>query len=124
MWDFADDAALASLTGRIYDQGGVVAAVCHGPAALVNVKVAEGGYLVDGKEVAGFTDAEEAAVGLVGIVPFLLESTLRERGARFHAGPKWSDTVVASDRLITGQNPQSAGSVGRRLASALGSLNG
>lgn len=115
MWDFADDKDISRITADIYERGGIVAAVCHGPAALVNVKLSNGKYLVEGKDINGFTDAEEKAVGNDKIVPFLLESKLKERGGKFYGGKNWEDKVVVADRLITGQNPQSAHSVGRKI---------
>ena len=73
----------------IYDDGGVIGAVCHGPAALVNLKLANGQYLVKGKRVAAFTDDEERAVKLETVVPFLLATMLRERGATRVPAPNW-----------------------------------
>ncbi|TCO43527.1 putative intracellular protease/amidase [Kribbella antiqua] len=108
MWDFPDDKALASLAAAIYERGGVVAAVCHGPSALVNLKLSDGSYLVDGKNVAGFTNAEEAAVGLTDVVPFLLADALTARGAVHHPAANFAPQVVTDGRLVTGQNPQSA----------------
>lgn len=108
MWDFPDDKGLQELTVAIYEQGGVVAAVCHGPAALVNVKLSNGEYLVNGKRVNSFTDEEEKAVELADVVPFLLESKLRERGGQFSQAENFERHVVVSDRLVTGQNPASA----------------
>jgi putative intracellular protease/amidase len=108
MWDFPDNQALATIAARIHDQGGVVAAVCHGPAALVNVRRADGRYLVADRSVSAFTDDEEQAVGLASVVPFLLETTLRERGARIVRAPRWAPMVSVDDRLVTGQNPASA----------------
>lgn len=96
-----------------------MAAVCHGPAALVNVTLRDGGYLVAGKRVAAFTHAEERAVKLDGVVPFLLASTLSARGARHEPAPDWQTKVVVDGRLITGQNPQSATAVGEALRDAL-----
>jgi putative intracellular protease/amidase len=93
----------------------VVAAVCHGPAALVNVKLGDGSYLVAGKRVSAFTDSEERAVKLDGTVPFLLASQLVERGARHEAAPDWTAKVVVDGRLVTGQNPQSASGVGEAM---------
>lgn len=116
MWDFPGSDALAKLTAAVYEGGGRVAAVCHGTAALVNVKLSDGSWLVRGKRVNGFTDAEERLVKLDGVVPFLLQTALEERGAEFVAGAPWSDTVVVDGRLVTGQNPQSAHSLGRTLA--------
>jgi putative intracellular protease/amidase len=108
MWDFPDDLELARKGASIYERGGVVAAVCHGPAALVNLKLSNGEYLVRDKDVAAFTDDEERAVGLEGVVPFLLASTLVARGARHKPAANWQKQVVVSDRLVTGQNPASA----------------
>lgn len=119
MWDFPNDEALARLAASIYEAGGVVGAVCHGPAALVNLKLSDGRYLVDGKRVAAFTDDEERAVGLDRIVPFLLASTLQQRGAHHVAAPNWQANVAVDERLVTGQNPASAQEVGRQMATLL-----
>ena len=105
--------------GKAYDAGKVVAAVCHGPAALVNVRLADGRYLVDGKRVSAFTNQEEAAVGLDKIVPFALESTLKERGAKYEAAPMWTSFAIRDGRLVTGQNPASSVAVARATLEAL-----
>lgn len=122
MWDFPGDEKLARLASAIYENGGVVSAVCHGPAALVNVRTADGKYLVAGKRVAAFTDAEEKEAAVDRIVPFLLESKLRERGALVRVAPNWSENVVVDGRLVTGQNPASAAKLGREVARVLKSL--
>ncbi|SDH59899.1 Putative intracellular protease/amidase [Vibrio xiamenensis] len=119
MWDFPDSPAVLAITREMYEQGQVVAAVCHGPAALVNVTLSDGSYLVAGKKVAAFTDSEEHAVGMVDAVPFLLESTLKERGALHQAAEDWTNNVVVDGSLITGQNPQSAAGVGEAIRDAL-----
>lgn len=119
MWDLPEDKNLARITAEIYERGGIVASVCHGGAGLVNVKLSNGKYLVSGKPLNSFTDAEEKAVELDKVVPFLLESRLRERGAQIVAGAPWSNTVVVSERLVTGQNPQSAFSVGKAIVALL-----
>lgn len=119
MWDFPDDRSLARLAASIYEAGGVVGAVCHGPAALVNLRLSNGDYLVTGKQVAAFTDDEERAVNLDGVVPFLLATTLRERGAIHVAAPNWQANVIVDGRLVTGQNPASAEGVGREMARLL-----
>jgi putative intracellular protease/amidase len=108
MWDFPDDAPLASAAASIYERGGVVSAVCHGPAGLVNVRLSNGEYLVAGKTVSAFTNAEEAAVNLTDVVPFLLESRLIERGALVNTAPNFTANVSVAERLVTGQNPASA----------------
>lgn len=119
VWDFPDSPAVQRLSREIYEAGGVVAAVCHGPTALVNVKLSDGRYLVAGKRVAAFTDDEERAVQLEKVVPFLLASTLVQRGALHEAAPDWSSKVVVDGRLVTGQNPQSATGVGEALRDLL-----
>ena len=119
MWDFPDNPSLSHTAAAIYEAGGVVAAVCHGPAALVNLKLASGEYLVKGKQLAAFTDEEEHAVSLDKVVPFLLESTLRQRGANHRPAPNWQANVVVDERLVTGQNPASAEGVGREIARLL-----
>jgi len=85
-----------------------VAAVCHAPVALINVRGKDGDYLIRGKRVTGFTDTEEEAVGLTSVVPFLLEDQLRERGGLFSKGPNWSSHIEVDGKLITGQNPASS----------------
>lgn len=110
MWDFPDNTQLAKVTADLYEDGGVVAAVCHGPAGLVNVRLADGSYLVDGKEVSAFTNEEETAAGLTEVVPFLLQTKLTENFAAY---------VVADGRLVTGQNPASATGVAQRAVEIL-----
>lgn len=115
MWDFPSDVALARLAGAIYEKGGIVGAVCHGPAGLLNVRLEGGGYLVTGKELAAFTNEEERAVKLENVVPFLLADELEKRGARHRPGPMWKANVVVSERLVTGQNPASASAVATEM---------
>lgn len=111
VWDLPGDAGLVELLGRVYDDGGVVAAVCHGPAALLDVVLSDGSPLVRGKRVAAFTNDEERAVGMTAIVPFLLADALRARGAEHDAVPPFLPHVVVDERLVTGQNPPSAAEV-------------
>ena len=99
--------------------GGVVAAVCHGPVALVNVKNADGSFLVSGRSVTAFTNDEEEAVGLTKTVPFLLEDRLKERGATFVSGAMWAAFVKRDGKLITGQNPASSAGVAEAILAAL-----
>ena len=91
-----------------------VAAVCHGPAALVEAKLSNGEPLVAGRRVAGFSNEEEKAAELDQIVPFLLESRLTELGARYERGPMWKPFVVRDGRLVTGQNPASSREAARQ----------
>ncbi|GAA5004588.1 type 1 glutamine amidotransferase domain-containing protein [Acinetobacter puyangensis] len=119
MWDFPDNAELASIAARIYERGGVVSAVCHGAAGLMNIKLSDGRYLVTGKKVSAFTHDEERAVGLYDIVPFLLADVLEERGAKHLPAANFEAQVVVSDRLVTGQNPASAKGVAEAILSLL-----
>lgn len=119
MWDLATHAPLHSLLTKAYARGAVVSAVCHGPAALVGVKGPDGKPIVAGKRVAAFTNEEEKAVKLDTVVPFPLETRLREQGARFESGPMWGSFAVRDGRLITGQNPASSAAAAREVLAAL-----
>lgn len=119
MWDFPDNPDLARLAREIYEGGGVVAAVCHGPSALAGVTLSDGTPLVAGKRVAAFTNAEEEAVGLTSEVPFLLADRLVSEGATHVPGPDFGAQVVTDGRLVTGQNPASARGVAEAVVSAL-----
>jgi putative intracellular protease/amidase len=121
MWDFPHDAGIAGLARDLYESGGVVSAVCHGPAALVGVTLSTGRPLVEGKKVAAFTDAEEEAAGLTGTVPFLLQSRLQELGATHTGADNFQPHVVTDGRLVTGQNPASATGVAQAVLAALAS---
>ena len=119
VWDFPQNEAIASIATKIYENNGVVAAVCHGPAGLLNIKLSNGKYLIDGKKVNGFTNVEEEAVGLTEVVPFLLEDEMKKRGGLYEATEAWQPYVVVDQRVITGQNPQSATKVGEAIVEAL-----
>ncbi|MBC3205314.1 type 1 glutamine amidotransferase domain-containing protein [Pseudomonas sp. SWRI111] len=119
MWDFADSAAVQKVIREIWEAGGIVSAVCHGPAALVNATLSDGSYLVAGKKLASFTDEEEAEVQYTTVVPYLLASTLKARGALHQPAPNWSEQVVTDGHLVTGQNPASARGVGEAVVAQL-----
>ncbi|MEU4427971.1 type 1 glutamine amidotransferase domain-containing protein [Actinoplanes sp. NPDC024001] len=119
VWDFPTDPDLAAFARDLYERGGVVAAVCHGPAALVGITLSDGTPLVAGKNVAAFTDSEESAVGLTEVVPFLLESRLRELGAVHSGAADWQPHVVTDGRLVTGQNPASSTGVAEAVVAVL-----
>jgi putative intracellular protease/amidase len=119
MWDLPSDPGFRAVTAAIWAQGGVVSAVCHGPAALVDVKLADGRPLVEGRTVNAFTNDEERAVKLEDVVPFLLEDLLVARGARFVSAPRWQAKVAVDGRLVTGQNPASAAPVAEAVVAAL-----
>lgn len=119
MWDLADNKELAIIAQKIYENNGIVSAVCHGPAGLVNIKLSNGKYLVDGKKINAFTNEEEKAVKLENVVPFMLETKLIERGAKFEKSGLWQEHVTTDQRVVTGQNPQSAHGVGEAVLKLL-----
>jgi putative intracellular protease/amidase len=119
MWDFRSDAALARLATDVARGGGVVAAVCHGPAALVDLEL-DGKKLLADQPVTGFSNAEEAAVQLTGVVPFLLEDALRAAGGRYRAADQpFAAHVEVGRRLVTGQNPASTRGVAEAVIAKL-----
>jgi putative intracellular protease/amidase len=122
MWDFPEETALAALGGSVYAAGGVVAAVCHGPAALLNITLPDGRTLIEGKRLTSFTNAEESAVGLTDVVPFRLQTALEERGAKHVPAADFTANVVVDGRLITGQNPASAQGTAEAVLTALTAL--
>lgn len=119
MWDFPQDKGLQQFAADLYQKNGIVAAVCHGPAALLNIKLADGSYLIAGKQVTGFSNTEEEEVKLTKVVPFSLQDQLTQRGASYSSAANWQSKVVVDQRLVTGQNPQSAAAVGQTLVRLL-----
>lgn len=118
LWDLVEDKSSIALIEAFYTNKKPVAFVCHAPAVLKNVKV-KGEYLVKGKKVTGFTNAEEEAVGLTKVVPFLLEDALTQNGAEFSKGANWQPYAVEDGLLITGQNPASSKLVAGKLLKKL-----
>jgi putative intracellular protease/amidase len=119
LWDLSGDTTSIRLIEAFWSAGKPVGAVCHAPAVLADVKDGSGAYLVSGKQLTGFTNSEEAAVGLSDIVPFLLEDRLQERGARFLKADDFTPHVVVDGRLVTGQNPPSSAQTARQLLAVL-----
>ncbi|NOK18443.1 type 1 glutamine amidotransferase domain-containing protein [Corallococcus carmarthensis] len=119
MWDLSQHAPAHQLLSAGYARGAVVAAVCHGPAALVGVKGPDGKPLVAGKRVAAFSNAEEQAAKFDAIVPFALETRMRELGARYESGPLWKSFTVRDGRLVTGQNPASSAATAQEVLNVL-----
>lgn len=108
LWDLAEDEDSRILIDAMYSAGKPVAAVCHGVAALGKALGPFGLPLVRGKNVTGFSNSEERAAGLEGVVPFLVEDMLRNQGGEYSKAADWQAHVVVSENLITGQNPASA----------------
>lgn len=119
MWDLPTNDFLNKIAAAIYERNGIVAAVCHGPAGIVNIQLSDGSYLVNGKKVNGFSNEEEDLVKLTAVVPFLLENQLKERGGIYEKSAPWQVHVTVDSRLVTGQNPQSAKAVGEAIAKML-----
>jgi len=120
MVDLAGDGDLRALIEAFARDGKVVAAICHGPAALTGAKAADGTPLLKGRRATAFTNAEETNAGLDKAVPFLLESEMRAAGALFeHAILPGGGHVVCDGALITGQNPASSLAMAKALAEAI-----
>ena len=119
LWDLTIDEDSIQLISAFLEAKKPVAAVCHAPAVLLNVKDENGDPLVKGKKVTGFTNTEEAAVGLTEVVPFLLEDELKSEGGIYSKKEDWASYVVQDGLLITGQNPGSSEAVAERLLSLL-----
>lgn len=119
LWDLADDPRSIGLIEEFLDQSKPVASVCHAPAVLLNAKSSDGQPLVKGKRVTGFSNSEEAAVGLTEVVPFLLEDQLAALGGLYQHADDWHAKVVVDGLLITGQNPASSEAVADALLEKL-----
>ncbi|WIW44924.1 type 1 glutamine amidotransferase domain-containing protein [Bradyrhizobium sp. 62B] len=124
MWDLAEDEHSIKLIESFIRAGKTIALVCHAPGALRHVKAPDGKPLVQGKEVTGFTNGEEEAVGLTHVVPFLVEDEMMKLGAVFSKVADWGVHVVSDGQLITGQNPHSSGPAAKVLMAALNEKTG
>jgi putative intracellular protease/amidase len=120
MFDLPGNSALQEVLAHFAENGKLIGAVCHGPAGFVDVKLSSGKYLVEGKRITGFTNEEEQQMDMDSLVPFLMESKLRENGADFQKGSPFSDYTVTDTGFVTGQNPQSSLSTARAFVEQLG----
>ena len=118
--DLANNQAFADIAAKHYENGGVIAAVCHGPGALLPITLSNGQKLLASKSVTGFTREEEIDFGTINDIPFLLEESLARTAARYSKVQPWQDFVIVDERVITGQNPTSAHGVGKKLVEQLG----
>lgn len=118
MWDFPDSDVVSRSIETLYSTGGVIGAVCHGPAALVGATI-DGKPLVAGKQVAAFTNKEEAAVKLTEAMPFLLQTRLTNLGATVKTAANFQSNVVVDQGLVTGQNPASATAAAEAIVALL-----
>ncbi|MCD8435358.1 type 1 glutamine amidotransferase domain-containing protein [Tenacibaculum dicentrarchi] len=119
LWDLAEDVTSIALIEDFNNQNKPIAFVCHAPAALKEVKNADGTPLVNGKKVTGFTNSEEQAVGLTDIVPFLVEDMLTKNGGIYSKKDNWNTYAIQDGNLITGQNPASSELVADKLINSL-----
>jgi putative intracellular protease/amidase len=119
LWDLANDSESIAIIEGMIAAGKPVGLVCHAPAALKNVRAPDGSPLVKNRAVAGFTNGEEAAVGLTDVVPFLVEDMLVENGARYSKGADFAVYTVEDGYLITGQNPASSEEAARKVLAKL-----
>ncbi|HEY9275141.1 MULTISPECIES: type 1 glutamine amidotransferase domain-containing protein [Achromobacter] len=119
LWDLAEDPNSVALIETMLAAGKPVAAVCHAPGVLRHAKTADAKPLVQGRQVTGFSNAEEAAVQLSDVVPFLVEDELKQLGGLYTSGPDWQPHVVGDGLLVTGQNPASSVGVAKALLDRL-----
>jgi putative intracellular protease/amidase len=119
LWDLADDTHSIALIEAFYKANKPVAAVCHAPGVLRHAKAPDGAPLVQNKGVTGFTNSEEAAVGLTDVVPFLVEDMLKQNGGNYSKAEDWQIHVVHDGLLITGQNPASSETAAQAVLQAL-----
>ncbi|KZN48099.1 type 1 glutamine amidotransferase domain-containing protein [Pseudoalteromonas luteoviolacea] len=117
--DLATDTTMSSLAAKHYESGGLIAAVCHGPAALLPITLSNGKALLADKKVTSFTREEEVDFGTINDIPFLLEESLTRLAAQFNKVQPWQSFTIEDERVITGQNPASAHAVGELLVNKL-----
>jgi putative intracellular protease/amidase len=117
--DLATNKDFGKLAASHYEGGGIIAAVCHGPAALLPITLSNGETLLSTKSVTGFTREEEIDYNTINDIPFLLEEALARGAAHYSKVQPWGEFVIEDERLITGQNPTSAHAVGQALVTTL-----
>jgi len=117
--DLATNEKFAKLSAEHYEKGGVLGSVCHGPAGFLPIKLSNGESLIANKTVTGFTREEEIDFGSIDDIPFLLEESLARLATRYSKKQPWEEHVIDDERVITGQNPQSAHGVGQAIVKRL-----
>ena len=118
MVDMPEDPLLKKVVKETYERGAVVGAVCHGPVSLLNVKLSDGSYIVNGKNISSFTSEEESHYAIAD-VPFDLQAALTKQGATYHTVPPWQPFSIADGNLVTGQNPASAKGTAQKIVAIL-----
>lgn len=119
LWDLHNNTNSISLIEHFIASGKPVAAVCHAPAVLIKARNPDGTPLLNGKRVTGFSNSEEAAVGLTDVVPYLLEDELNAAGGMYSSTEDWHSLAIVDGLLITGQNPASSVAVAEALLKTL-----
>jgi putative intracellular protease/amidase len=123
MFTFRDNEDLKQAISHFYESERPTAALCHGTAALMDVKLSDGSYLIEGKTMTGFADVEEedadAAVGQK-VMPWHIEDAAKERGANYVQGGLWRAFAVQDGPLITGQQQYSGREVAKLVIETLG----
>lgn len=119
LWDLANDADSIALIEAFAKADKPTGFVCHAPGVLKSVNGPDGKPLVNGRKVTGFTNSEEEAVGLTGVVPFLVENVLIANGGDYSKGPDWGSYVLTDGKLVTGQNPGSSHAAAEALLKLL-----
>ncbi|MEO1534866.1 MAG: type 1 glutamine amidotransferase domain-containing protein [Planctomycetota bacterium] len=115
LFDLAEDEISASIASHVFESGGVIGSVCHGPVGLLPVRLSDGSSLLESREVTGFTREEEIDYGTIDKIPYLLEERLTRAARQYSKVAPWREFVVTDQRVISGQNPQSAGLVARSM---------
>ncbi len=115
IWDFPNDKGLQLIAKKIYENGGIVSAVCHGVAGILNIELSNGNNLIKGLRITGFSNSEERAVGLDKLVPYLTETEISNRGAKYVKADDWVEFAISDNRVVTGQNPASAAAVAHEI---------
>ena len=122
LWDLANDSDSIGLIEQMVSAGKPVAAVCHGPAALVNAKGPDGRSILAGRKITGFSNSEEAAVGLTEVVPILIEDAVKKLGGTYVKGDDWASFVAVDGLIVTGQNPASGEATAKALLEKRGNI--
>ena len=119
LWDLAKNESAGKVAATLFENGGVIGAVCHGPAGLLPIKLSNGKALLSDITVTGFTREEEIDYGTIDKIPYLLEESLTRNAAGFSKVKPWEEYVIEQDRVITGQNPASAAAVAKSMIKRL-----
>lgn len=119
MWDFVNNETLTKLLNEFIIQDKTIGALCHGVSVLVDALNNRGEPFIKGKEITSFSNSEEIAVGAQGIVPFLLETKLKELGGIYSNGNDFTPYIIVEGNLVTGQNPASSADVAKKMIDIL-----